>query len=421
MIESYKRREIALILLNIAVLAALIVVHIIFLFEIGKPSVWLLATLSLRFVLLMVELVWLQRLTDQTSSRKLRVHTHISIAVNIVFAFAASVFGGTADSHYSVLMIIPLIQAAYHFELLRVISIAVVVILLTLLEVSIYFRRKPPVDYGELFEAATVSLIFLVVGIVVWLLVGDLRKEELKLTQSLGELTAMQEKLVREERLAAVGQLASAIAHEIRNPVAMIASSLDLADKQPENSTVRAEMYAIATQESKRLETLTGEFLTFARARPPAAEVRNVRETLEYCAALVAARMRENSIDVTVDCDPDISATFDGAQIQQAVLNLVLNAADAVGRQGRIRIGAKFDKTRLGIFVENDGQRIPPEIAAGIFEPFVTSKPKGTGLGLAIVRQIADGHAGEIALARNDDELVRFELTIPQDSEWQRY
>ncbi len=412
-IESYKRQEVSLILLNIAVLAALFVVHIIFLFELGNPSVFLLLTLAVRFVILIFELIWLQKLNETVNPKLLKVHTQISIWLNIAFAFIASIFGGTADSHYSVLMIIPIIQAAYYFNLTQTIGIIAVTIVLTFLEVWIYFRRKPPVDFGEFFEAATVSLIFFVVGFVVWLLVGNLREEEAKLKESLSELKETQAKLVSEEKLAAVGRLSSAIAHEIRNPVAMIASSLEMAVKQKENSPLRAEMFEIAAQEATRLETLTSDFLSYARTREPEKKTNNIYETLEYVASLVKAKLAEKKIQIEVLCEKDLTADFDASQIRQAMLNLVLNAAEATVNQGRIKIGGQKAERVVKLFVENDGAMISGENGEKIFEPFFTDKPKGTGLGLSIVRNIAHSHKGEIILANNEKGKVRFEILLP--------
>ena len=412
-IESYKRREIALILLNITVLAALFIVHIIFLFEIGTPSKLLLSTLAVRFIILIFELLWLQKLDREVSPTVIQTHLQLSIWLNIIFAFIASVFGGTADSHYSVLMIIPIIQAAYHFNLAKTLGIVALTIVLTFIEIWIYFYRKPPIDYSELFEAATVSLIFLVVGFVVWLLVGNLREEESKLKESLTRLQETQNKLVAEEKLAAIGQLSSAIAHEIRNPVAMIASSLEMASKQTENSSLRAEMFDIAAQESKRLETLTDDFLTFARTKEPEIQNTNVFETLDYVASLAKARLSEKKIEIKILCEKDLTAKFDASQIRQALLNLVLNAADASAQNGIIKIGGGPEKSSFRLFVENDGEAIAEEIVPKIFEPFFTAKAKGTGLGLSIVRKIARSHQGEIVLAKNENGCVRFELTLP--------
>ncbi len=408
-IEAYKNQQTVLIVINIAVLAALFVVHIVFLFEIGTPSKLLLATLAVRFVLLIIELAWIQRLTSESSAATLRGYTILAIWLNIVFAFTASSFGGSADSHYSVLMIIPIVQAAYNFSLPKTLGVVTVAVVLTMLEVWIYFQRKPPIDFGEFFEAATVALIFFVVGIVVWLLVGNLREEETKLKSSLSQLERTQAKLVAEEKLAAVGQLSGAIAHEIRNPVAMIASSLDLALKQPEGSPLREEMFDIATQESKRLETLTGDFLAFARTRPPEITDSGPRETIEYIGGLVRARLTELGIDLELGGEDHEPIGFDTTQIRQAILNLVLNAADATPPGGMITIGFAPPAT---FFVQNTGSMVDPKISDNLFEPFFTTKPKGTGLGLSIVKSVARAHRGDALLALNIDGKVRFEIRL---------
>lgn len=413
-IESYKRQEITLILLNMAVLAALFVVHIVFLFEIGYPSKFLLITLAARFILLIIELIWLQTVMENVSPKTIKIHSHISIWLNIIFAFVASSFGGTPDSHYSVLMVIPIIQAAYIFNLVKTIGIVTITIILTFLEVWLFFQQRPPIDYGEFFEAATVSLILLVVGIVVWLLVRNLRGEESKLQESLNELRETQARLVSEEKLAAIGQLSSAIAHEIRNPVAMIASSLAMASKQAENSPLRQEMFDIATQESSRLETLTDDFLAYARTKEPEIKLNNVCETLEYVAGLAKARLAEKNISTQIICDKDFSAEFDASQIRQALLNLVLNAADASAQNDIIKIGVVKENKLTKLFVENSGEAISAEIAAKIFEPFFTAKPKGTGLGLSIVRNIARSHSGDILLEKNENGCVRFSIILPK-------
>jgi len=355
-----------------------------------------------------------QRINENDDDRKIILHTHFSIWLNIVFAFVASIFGGTPDSHYSVLMIIPIIQAAYRFSLAKTLAVTAITIILTFLEVWIFFQQKPPIEYGEFFEAATVSLIFFVVGFVVWLLIGNLRKEETKLKESLSQLKETQTKLVAEEKLAAVGQLSSAIAHEIRNPVAMIASSLEMAMKQPEDSPLKAEMFEIATQEANRLEVLTSDFLAFARTKEPDIQANNVFETLEYVVSLAKAKLSEKEIELQLLCDKDLTARFDASQIRQALLNLILNAVDAVKSNGKIEIGS-FTKNNIAIFfVENNGEAIPTDIVGKIFEPFFTAKPKGTGLGLSIIRNIARSHRGEISLTKNENGRIRFEIKIPE-------
>lgn len=415
--DSYIKQETILILLNISVLAALFVTHIGFVSLLGKPSSLLLLTLSARFITLILELIWVQKLDENVGSKLINIHTHFSIWLNIAFAFIASFLGGTADSHYSVLMIIPIITAAYRYNLLRTILVICVTIALTFLEVWLYFKRNPPFEFTEFFEAATVSLIFFVVGIVVWLLVGNLRNEERKLQENFETLQKMQEKLLAEEKMAAIGQLSSAVAHEIRNPVAMISSSLKLAEKQAQNSPIREEMFNIATQEAKRLEVLTTDFLLYARTKEPEKKRQNICEMIEYLADLAKAKLNEKNLEIETFCAKDLYADIDNSQIQQALLNILMNAIDASAENGKIKLGAEYSKEDVIIFVENEGENISKENEIKMFEPFFTAKPKGTGLGLSIVQSIMRLHRGEVVLAKNENGKVRFELKLPIKSE----
>ena len=410
--ETYKKQETVLILLNIAVLAALFFVHISFISLLGRPGLVLLLTLAVRFLILIFELLWVQRLDQESSQRSIDTHVHISIVLNITFAFVAAISGGTADSHYSVLMIIPILSAAYRFSIVRTLMVTGVTIVLTFLEVWLFFRANPPADVSEYFEAATVSLVFLVVAIVVWLLVGNLRNEEEKLGRSLDDLRKLQEKLVAEEKLSAIGQLSSAIAHEIRNPVTMIASSLKMAEKHEPGSATRLEMFNIATEEAKRLETLTTDFLAFARTRQPERKPIAIYDLLNYIAGLAKARVSEKEISLQVECDEQLSCDIDASQMQQAILNLLTNAINASPPDSRIKLGAASRDTGTVIYVENMGPAIPANLVERVFEPYFTSGANGTGLGLSIVRNIARAHDGEVSLAVNEQDNIRFEIVF---------
>lgn len=408
-VETYKRQESVLALLNLAVLASLFFVHILFLSVLGRPGWLLLITLAVRFAILIVELVWVQRLTAE-SEGLITAHIHLSVLINIAFAFLASILSGIPDSHYSVLMIIPIITAAYRFGRLKTMVVVFIAIGLTMLEVWLHFRSSPPVDVSEYFEAATVSLLFLVVAIVVQLLVGDLRREEEKLNESVSELRRLQQRLVEEEKLAAIGQLSSAIAHEIRNPVSMIASSLKMVEGRGPGSEVAREMFSIAATEAKRLETLTGDFLAFARTKEPRMKATPVRASLDYLAGLSKALAEEKGVSIEVEGSDTLEFNMDADQIHQALLNLLTNALRATPRGGRVIIGAGTIDGRPALYVENTGPKIPHEDVSKIFDPFFTSAAKGTGLGLSIVRKIARSHGGEAWLAENEEGRVRFEI-----------
>ncbi|HWQ35161.1 MAG TPA: ATP-binding protein [Blastocatellia bacterium] len=413
-LRLFRQQETTLALLNLAVIAALLLVHAAFISLLGLPSRWLVLALAARFLLLIVELIWLQRLTQPPSPALAAAWTHYSIWINIAFAFLAAHLGGAADTHYSVLMVLPVIAAAWRFSLPGTLAIAAVAIALTFLEVRLFFRSHPPAQTSEYFEAATVSLIFLVVALVVRLLVRNLRREELKLRESLAELRRTQDRLVAEEKLAAIGRLSSGIAHEIRNPVAMISSSLTMAN-QSSDAALRTEMFEIAAQEATRLERLTTEFLTYARGKEPERRRVKLGATLGYVVSLMKAQAAESNVALRLECPVEFEASVDDFQIQQALLNLLGNALDATPSGGRILIGGSVnERNELTLFVENSGERIPDEVAARIFEPFFSTKNKGTGLGLAIVRNIAQAHRGRAELTMNEPGRVRFSLIIPQ-------
>lgn len=416
--ESFKGEQSLLVLLNLAVLASLVLVHVSFLSLIGLPSHLLFVLVAARFLMLIGELLWLQNL--RTGGNLVTLYRHLSIWVSIGFAFLASYLSGSvgvsgiADSHYSVLMVLPIISAAFYFRLSGALAVTAVTIAATFLQVWLFFYRHPPTDVTEYFEAATVSLIFLVVSLLVWFLVSYLRREQLKLRDNLAELYRTRDRLVTEEKLAAVGRLASSIAHEIRNPVAMISSSLVMATREKAGSHLREEMFEVATQEAARLEKLTADFLEYARIKTPLSKSVCLHDTLAYVASLGRAKASLADIVIKVDTARDLEATIDDSQIQAALLNLLTNSFDAMPEGGMVTLGAFVnDNDELTIYVENSGEQLTDEVVSHIFEPFFTTKQRGTGLGLSIVRNIARSHGGNVSLAINQPGRVRFAIMIP--------
>ena len=211
--------------------------------------------------------------------------------------------------------------------------------------------------------------------------------------------------------------MSSAIAHEIRNPVAMIASSLDLASRETQQSPLREEMFGIATEEAARLEKLTTDFLSYARVKELDRKETPLAPLLDYISSLTKARAAESAVLIKTVCAENLTAEIDASQIQQALLNLMMNALDATPAGGAITLGANLagDET-INLYVENSGAAIDEEVGSRIFEPFFTNKSKGTGLGLAIVRNTARAHGGEAFLASNEPNRVRFVIALPQKS-----
>ena len=148
----------------------------------------------------------------------------------------------------------------------------------------------------EYVEAGASSLIFIMVGVIVWLLINNLHDREAALRLNLRELEQTREQLLAEEKLAAVGRLSSAIAHEIRNPVAMISSSLATAQRPGLAETERQEMFAIAASEAQRLAQLSSDFLAYARPRTARPARSNVADTLNYVASVAGPRAAEENV-----------------------------------------------------------------------------------------------------------------------------
>jgi len=198
----------------------------------------------------------------------------------------------------------------------------------------------------------------------------------------------------------------------------MISSSLATAMRGQVDAEQRAEMFDIAAKEAARLEKLTSDFLNYAKPKPPVAIATSVSDTIGYIADVCRAHAGQRGVEVKVQSPEKLLAQIDPGQVQQALLNVVMNAVDAsqAGKTVWLRATRNGGGT-IQIDVENQGTPIAEKILPQIFEPFVTSKPTGTGLGLAIARNIARANGGDLVLAANRPERVCFSLTLPLSPE----
>ncbi len=408
----FRRQETVQILLNLVVLAGLMSLHAIFRPVVGRLSTAVAMAFALRFAMQLAEAAFLNDPRVALGPRPTWWYARLSIAANIAFTAVISRLSTGQESHYAVLMVIPVIAAAFRLSPLGLASTLAVVIALTVGQVWIPAgRATPATTLTESFEATTVSLIFVVVAVVVRLLAGQLWLQHAELKQSLADLAATRDRLVREENLAAVGRLASAIAHEVRNPVSMIASAVTTARRPDATPELRAEVFDILGQESQRLERLTEDFLAYARQRPPQLRPSSLSQAIGLAAGLVRARAEELGVSVLTDVE-DAPVTVDPFQLQQALLNLAVNGLEATQRGGALTLAARARPGEAVFSVENTGPALPADVVARLGEPFFTTKPRGTGLGIAIARTIARAHGGDVVLAENAPGRVRFEVRI---------
>lgn len=410
-VGSFRRQESIFIVLNLALLAVLLLLHARFASYWGVPTRALVIVLGVGFLLKTLELIWVQRLPRAPNPTALVLLTWASILLNLVLAVVLTFVADQQDSPYFVLFVMPIVEAAFRFHLLTVMGVVAIADFYNFLWVWQYFQHHPPIDMGEYFEAGITSLTFLIVGVLVWYLVNDLRQKETHLANNLLELEGTREKLLQEEKLAAVGRLSSAIAHEIRNPVSMISSSLATAKQL--TGPEREEMFEIASEEASRLVMLTTDFLAYARPRPPKVGLSSVTDTVAYVADACRAHASRKNVQLRVDAAESLTAEVDTGQLQQALINLVMNAVEASPANGTVSLRVHDGNRQVCIDVENSGAPIPEPTRSRIFEPFFTTRPEGSGLGLAIARNIARAHGGDLTLAANGAEGICFSLTLP--------
>lgn len=410
--QARRSQQIAFCVLTQVVIAALLLLHTYFATLLGEPSRSVILILFVAFSAKTLETIWLWSRRDGISEKTARIETVLSIPAVFVLAGVLAVLTDRDDAPYFVLLAIPILQCAYRFGLLPTLGTIIASIGMIFAWGQHFFALHPPPRPTEFLEAGMISVIYCLMGLLVWYLVHQLEQNQMRLYKNMMELEATREKLAIEERLAAVGRLASGIAHEIRNPVAMIASSLSTACYPGADASERDEMFAIAAREAKRLEILTVDFLTYAHPSPPQRSPYPIADILRHVANMTRVRASERAIEVDYSSSDELIADIDPSQVEGALVNLGFNAVDATPDRGRIAFRTGVKGRTVYIEVENTGCAIAETHLLRVFEPFFTTKPRGTGLGLAIARTVAQTHGGDLWVSNNENGAVAFTMTI---------
>jgi signal transduction histidine kinase len=234
-------------------------------------------------------------------------------------------------------------------------------------------------------------------------------------TRLVEENVLLERKVAHGERLAALGQMAAAVAHEVKNPLSAIKS---IAQVMREDERVTGE-YArdldLIVGETDRLSRSVTQLLSFARQTPPAGAPARADELARSLVALFQADAQVRAVKLELKASTHLP--LDGAQataVRDALSNLILNAIQATPAGGRVLVEARAEKDDLLFAVTDSGAGVPAELRARIWEPFFTTRQRGTGLGLAIVRKRMEESGGRALLAPPQQNAgARFELRLP--------
>ncbi len=236
------------------------------------------------------------------------------------------------------------------------------------------------------------------------------------LTESNRQLEATHHQLLRAERLAVVGQLAAGLAHEVGNPLAVLSGFVELLRDPALPEADRAQALSRMSKELDRIHATVRHLLDFSRAPASGEPEGDVCEALQHVRQLLAPqeRFRKVQVEWPEPTEPVVVPLAADA-LTQVLVNLLFNAADAMGGEGRVRVGLMQEDGKVRLEVADSGPGIPAAVLPRIFEPFFTTKPagSGTGLGLAVCERIIAAAGGDIEAGRGPLGGAALRVTLP--------
>jgi signal transduction histidine kinase len=245
--------------------------------------------------------------------------------------------------------------------------------------------------------------------------------------KDLTRVEQLEERERLKDRLATLGEMAAAIAHEVKNPLASIEVMAGVLKRQLGDHTEALDGLDDIIKEAKMANAIVVEVLEFVRPIPLQVERASVDEVIKDSITLAEGKMRRGAVSIDTDIAPNVPDLLaDPQQLRQLFSNLLANAFEALGGEGHVEIratvrpaeeepagGGELLPPQVVVEVRDDGPGITPDDLERIFSPFFTTKPQGTGLGLAIVRKVVDAHDGHIDAVSAPGRGATFRVTLP--------
>ena len=328
-----------------------------------------------------------------------------------------------AHDVYRRLYYVPIVLGGVWFALRGGIATSVLASLLYVPHVLFHWQHHPEMALEQYLEI----VLYNVIGCLTGFLAQRERQQKLryqktaetleesyrKLREQADQIIEIEQQLRRADRLSALGELSAGMAHEIRNPLGSIKGTAEILRDGVSADDPKLEFAEILIKEVDRLNRVLEDFLRFARPAPVEQGRFSPNKIVADVLDLTRQQAMRNQVEVEVALDDDIEIHGLGEQVKQALLNLVLNALQAMPEGGKLNISTKILEHEIMIRVQDNGPGIAREDQERIFNPFVTTRDSGTGLGLAITQRIVHGHEGHIELQSQPGEGASFTIYLP--------
>ncbi len=319
---------------------------------------------------------------------------------------------------YRFFYFLPIVYAALRFGFWGGLLASLVASLLFAPHIFFKWDNFPSDSLNDLL----VVVVFYGVAIITGVTTDQLRRAQAKqartaaqLAASLHRLEEQGEELRRAERLSALGTLAGGLAHEIRNPVGIIRATAQLL--RMECGPAAGETVAVIQEETERIEQLIQDLLNYARGQHLARQPVVIQELLRQVQERIRPLAETQGVTIRVESHPNIpTVVLDPEQLEQALVNLCVNAIQAMDGPGRLTLTAGWKaqaECPLELRVQDTGPGILPEEQQHIFDPFFTTKDTGTGLGLSVVQRIVDDHGGRVWVESIPGQGATFVIRLP--------
>jgi signal transduction histidine kinase len=312
---------------------------------------------------------------------------------------------------------LPIVYAAIFFGWRGGLAASVTSALSYIPHILMAWRQMPEYALNQYAEI----IVFFMVGAVTGVLADRGRTQRMELEATTGQLAKVNrelqdsfEQIKRADRLSAIGQLAASLAHEIRNPLAAIDGAANLIESPQTSEETRTGSLVIIHKEIQRLNRLLTNLLDFARPKTP--EFRSVEPNrlIDAIINLTGHSAEQKGITLRKEVVPSVPAfECDPEQMKQVILNLAINAVQAMTGPGEVLLSAHQRHSSVVISVRDQGPGVDEENIEKIFNPFFTTKEAGTGLGLSVVYQIVSRHGGIVRAERNPGSGMTFSVVIP--------